>query len=221
MKTPVLLAAALCALPLAGALAQSCNSDHAPRPAALFERFINADCQDCWSDARTPAPGPSALVLDWIVPTPSGDEAPLAAAASTDALARLQDLARTAPAGTDVYTDPLIATPGRLRVAMGPAVNDYVGGVIRFTPPPGARPPLRFWLVLVEQLPAGTEGSPVARQLARNAFHGEWPGGALAELRPMRIPDNTRVERLGLVGWVQDATGRTVAAAQALCATPR
>lgn len=215
-----LATAGLCALPLVSALAQSCNSDHASRPAALFERFISADCQDCWSDARTPGPGPSALVLDWIVPAPSGDAAPLAAAASTDALARLQELARTAPAGTDVYTDPLIATPGQLRVALGPAVNDYVGGTMRFTPPPGARAPLRFWLVLVEQLPAGAEGSPVARHLARNAFHGEWTGGTLAELRPMRIPDNTRVERLSLVGWVQDAAGRTVAAAQALCAAP-
>ena len=218
MKTPALIAAGLCALPLAGALAQPCSSDHTPRPAALFERFVSADCATCWSEPRTPAPGPSALVVDWIVPTPSGDDAPLSAAATPDALARLQDVGRAAPAGTDVHTAPLIAAPGRLRVAMGPAVNDYVGAVIRFTPPPTARPPLRFWLVLVEQLPAGAEGSPVARHVARNAWHGEWPGGALADLRPMRIPDGARVERLGLAGWVQDAAGRTLAAAQAPCA---
>ncbi len=218
MKTPALIAAGLCALPLAGALAQPCSSDHTPRPAALFERFVSADCATCWSEPHTPAPGPSALVVDWIVPTPSGDDAPLSSAATADALARLQALARAAPAATDVHTDPLIAAPGSLRVALGPAVNDYVGTIIRFSPPPKARPPLRFWLVLVEQLPAGAEASPVARHVVRNAWHGEWPGGALSDLRPMRIPDGADVERLGLLGWVQDAAGRTVAAAQALCA---
>ena len=217
MKTLALMAAGLCALPLSSALAQPCSSDRAPTPAALFERFVSADCEACWSEPRTPAPGPSALVVDWIVPALSGDDAPLSAAAAPDALARLQSLARTAPAGTDVYTAPLVAAPGRLHVAIGPAINDYVGGILRFTPSRAARPPLHFWLVLVEQVPAGAEGSPVARRLARNAFHGEWAGGPLSELRPMRIPESARTERLGLVGWVQDADGRTVAAAQALC----
>ena len=32
-----------------GAWAQaSCSSDGAPRPAVVFERFINADCEACW-----------------------------------------------------------------------------------------------------------------------------------------------------------------------------
>jgi len=218
MKSLALLAAGLCML--SPAIAQTCDSDRTPTPAALFERFLSADCEACWSEPRTPAPGPSALVVDWIVPTAAGDEAPLSAAAAPDALARLQALGRAAPAGTDVFTDALAPTPGRLRVAIGPAVNDYVGGTIAFTPPHGARPPLRFWLVLVEQVPAGAEGSPVERHVARNVFQGEWAGGPLSELRPMRFPENARAERLGMVGWVQDAAGRTVAAAQALCAPP-
>jgi hypothetical protein len=69
--------------------------------------------------------------------------------------------------------------------------------------------------VLVD-IAAGAEASPVARHVVRNAWHGEWPGGALSDLRPMRIPDGADVERLGC--WAQDAAGRTVAAAQALCA---
>ncbi len=220
MKTLALMAAGLCVLPLSSALAQPCSSDRTPMPAALFERFVSADCEACWSEPRTPAPGPSALLVDWIVPTPSGDEAPLSAAAAPDALARQQSLARTTRAGTDVYTAPLVAAPGRLQVAIGPAINDYVGGILHFTPPRAARPPLHFWLVLVEQVPAGAEGSPVARHLARNAFHGEWTAGPLSELRPMRIPENTHTERLGLVGWVQDSDGRLLAAAQALCPQP-
>ena len=38
------------------ALAQThCSSDGAPKPVALFERFISADCEACWGDAATPA----------------------------------------------------------------------------------------------------------------------------------------------------------------------
>lgn len=219
MKTLALcIAAGLCSLQAPAVLAQSsCNSDRAPVPAALFERFVSADCEDCWHDPKTPAPGPSALVVDWIVPTAAGDEAPLSAAAAPDALARLHSLARAAPTGTDVHTDTVAPRPGRLRVAVGPAFNDYIGGLVRFTPPRGAQAPYRFWLVLVEGIPAGSEGSPVARRVVRNVFHGEWPSGPQADLRPLRIPDNAQASRLGIVGWVQDARGRTVAAAQALC----
>ena len=37
------------------------------------------------------------------------------------------------------------------------------------------------------------------------------------EMRPVRIPEGAKPERLRLVGWVQDAQGRVVAAAQSLC----
>ena len=75
------------------ALAQThCSSDGTPKPVALFERFISADCEACWGDAAPPAPSAKAgaVVLDWIVPSAAGDDAPLSAAATTDALPRLQ-----------------------------------------------------------------------------------------------------------------------------------
>ena len=37
------------------------------------------------------------------------------------------------------------------------------------------------------------------------------------EMRPVRIPEGAKPERLRLVGWVQDAQGRVVAAAQSRC----
>lgn len=215
---------ALHALPLAAQAA--CASTGAPAPLALFERFTSADCAACWQDAATPAPGPGALVLDWIVPGRLEDEAPLSAAATRDALARLQALGRAAPAATDVHTAPVAPAPGlRLRVGQGPAVNDYLGATATFTTGrPGAD--WRFHLLLVEHIPAGEEGSPVARNVVRNTLEGAWSKrDALSfkehlrwtELRPMRIPEGARPERLRTVGWVQDAAGRVVAAAQSVC----
>ena len=31
-----------------------CASDGQPRPLQLMERFINADCETCWTDPATP-----------------------------------------------------------------------------------------------------------------------------------------------------------------------
>ncbi len=213
------------------ALAQAhCSSDGTPAPAALFERFISADCEACWSDPATPAPGPSALVLDWLVPGTLGDEAPLSAAATRDALDRLASLGRTPPVGTDVHTAPVHGRPAvQLRVGLGPAVNDYVGATMAFrTAPVAARRPQAwtYYLLLVETLPAGTEGTAVTRNLVRNMLEGLWTEReklsnrerpAWSELRPMRIADGARPERLRAVGWVQDAQGRVVAAAQSVC----
>ena len=222
------------------ALAQaSCSSDGTPRPVAVFERFISADCEACWGDATTPAPSAhaSAVVLDWIVPGKAGDEAPLSAAATADALSRLQALGRKPPATTDVYVNPVDgAERAQLRVAHGVAFNDYLGTGIAFTPSPAApqrkttATPLAhsFYLLLVESIPAGTEGTVVSRYIVRNQFDGSWTQAhrsarskgkpwAWMETRSMRIPDGAQAERLHLVGWVQDASGRIVAAAQSVC----
>ncbi|MEZ5718949.1 MAG: hypothetical protein R3E55_10960, partial [Burkholderiaceae bacterium] len=96
---------ALHSLPLAAQPA--CTDADAAQPVALFERFTSADCASCWQDSATPAPGPEALVLDWIVPGTLGDDAPLAPAATRDALLRLHALGRAIPAATDVYTAPV------------------------------------------------------------------------------------------------------------------
>lgn len=219
--------APLLALSTPLALAQAgCSSEGTAPPLALFERFTSADCEACWHDAATPAPGTRALVLDWIVPGRLEDDAPLSAAATRDALARLESLGRAPPTATDVHTAPVEPVPGtRLRVGQGPAVNDYIGATMAFT----ARPRVARWtlhLVLVESLPAGTEGSPVARNVVRKTFEASWNhGDALLkneqprwqELRPMQIPEGAQAERLRTVGWVQDAQGRVVAAAQSVC----
>lgn len=217
----------------ASALAQaSCSSDGIPQPVAIFERFISADCEACWSDAATPAPSATAgvAVLDWIVPGKAGDDAPLSAAATNDALARLQTLGRKPPVTTDVHTAAIeAATPARLRVAHGMPFNDYLGAAIAFTPvqrnvaTPGA---MDFYLLLVESVPAGTEGTKVARNMVRKMLHGTWEKREKLskkeqmkwmETRSMRIPEGAQAERLRLVGWVQDAQGSVLAAAQSTC----
>jgi hypothetical protein len=217
----------------------SCSSDGVPVPTAIFERFLSADCEACWSDRATPGPsaGSSAVVLDWIVPGVMGEDAPLSAAATRDAVDRLQSLARAAPATTDIHVhmagDASAPAPRGLRVAHGIPFNDYVGASIHFTPPrrsakqilaaPGH---LHYYLVLAEAVPAGAEGTAVPRNIVRNMLHGIWDKREpllqkeqtkWMEARSMRIPEGARVERLRMVGWVEDSTGRAVAAAQSAC----
>lgn len=234
---PPRLTAAFASVLVAGTplLAQSqsvCSSDGQAQPVALVERFINADCGDCWSQAPALVPGPSAQVLDWIVPgTRLGDDAPLAAAALRESLERLQQLHRPVPATTDVHVSEVgagAASPGRLRVMAGPPVNDYRAAAISL--PRGkavTQPTYRYTLLLVESLPAGTEGSAAPRNLVRNVLQDSWtqanelPHGERGlrwlERRPMRMPDGTDPERMNVVGWLEDADGRVVAAARSRC----
>ena len=101
MKHTALTLTALLALHSLPLAAQPLCANAGPaQPVALFERFTSADCASCWQDYTTPAPGPDALVLDWIVPGTLGDDAPLAPAATRDALLRLQALDRAVPAAT-------------------------------------------------------------------------------------------------------------------------
>ncbi len=227
MKHTALTLTALLALHSLPLAAQPLCANAGPaQPVALFERFTSADCASCWQDSATPAPGSDALVLDWIVPSAQGDDAPLAPAATRDALQRLQALGRAVPTATDVHTAPVEPVRSlHLRVGQGPAVNDYMGATAVFSArPPGAA--WRFHLLLVESLPAGTEGSPVARNIVRNMLQGTWDKrnklsksklNRWTELRPMSFPEGAQPERLRTVGWVQDAQGRMVAAAQSVC----
>lgn len=229
------LAAAL----LAAGLAQAqgvCASDGQPSPRRLVERFIGADCADCWQQPGGPAPQAADLVLDWIVPGRQGDDAPLAGAASRDALTRLQALHRPRPGRTARHVLPVATAASdapALRVAHGVPLGGYLGTAIEYRPPapaPGRTgDPVSLWLVLVEALPAGTEGSPVARFLVRNTLQVAWNGHSLLsdaeqpearglrERRPMQIPEGAVPERLLVAGWVQDARGRVLAAARSVC----
>lgn len=211
----------------------ACTSDQAPLPLAVMERFMSADCEACWGEPATPSPHAPALVLDWIVPTASGDEAPLSAAATRDALARLQAVGRPVPESTDVFTAPVL--PGQaavarpaLRLALGPAINDYVAASVRVRAP---LQPATFWLALVEAIPQGSEGTMVSRFVVRNTFsrlldqrkqlskwkqdppHNAW----WQQIIPMRIPEGSRPERLRLMGWIETAPGEVLAGAQTVC----
>jgi hypothetical protein len=212
-----------------GAWAQSaCSSDGVPRPVALLERFISADCEACWRDAGSAKPRAGELAVDWIVPGRRGQEAPLSAAATREALARLKELGLTDPPAAATSRLPAASADHKLRVARGPAFNGYMGASVELKPGRGG--PWHAWLLLVETLPAGTEGSPVARNLVRNVLQLAWdsepaPSGQgplrLFESRPLRIPQGADPRRLQVVGWVQDARGRIRAIAQSRCATPR
>jgi hypothetical protein len=152
------------------------------------------------------------------VPGARGEDAPLATAASSDARERLRDSAKGIPPESATAFSRLRETR-RLRVAHGLPVNDYIGTSIELTQR-GAGP-WRAWLLLVEDLPAGAEGSPVARSLVRNALRLDWKAEPrqprLHESRPMRIPDGAQPERLRVIGWVEDGRGRLVAAAKSAC----
>jgi hypothetical protein len=213
--------AALAAAMLAagGASAQSsCSSDGVPRPAALLERFINADCDDCWADRQTPDAAAGTLAIDWVVPGSRGDDAPLSAVALRDGLDRLDAAKRTVP-DRSYSSFARAGAPQALRVAHGLPYNDYIGTSIELQRP---EPPAGWtaWLLLVETLPKGTEGSPVERHLVRNALRVDWPAGRTArrlETRPMQIPEGSVASRLRVVGWVEDARGKVASIAQSRC----
>ena len=215
-----------------GLLQSACYSDGQPRPAALLERFIDADCADCWRDTATPQAGRGQLAIDWIVPSAKGDDAAMSAAQSLDAARRLKQLGRAAPprsTSVDSRVDRGAARPLPLRVARGPVFNGYVGASIEVGPLPKASRgagPLTAWLLVIERVPAGTAGSPIARNLVRNSFQtalgaanavGQGAHRRYQELRPMQLPEGVDPERLQAIGWVQDARGHILTAAASHC----
>lgn len=218
-----LLIVALLTAGLADAHAQaSCSSDGQPRPAALVERFINADCASCWSDTQVTPPQKGEVALDWIVPGSRGEDAPLSAAATRDASVRLQALNMASPAQSGQVTGSSNRSR-RLRVALGQPFNDYIGTSIEMKP--AARGTWTAWLALVETIPVGTEGTAVERNLVRNLLQVPWqaarPTARLLETRSMQIPEGARAERLRVIGWVEDAGGHIRGIAQSICDAAR
>lgn len=215
------------------AQAQSfCASDGQPTPVRLMERFINADCETCWSDPATPVPGARAVALDWIVPGTRGDDAALSAVATQDALTRLDALKKSVPAKATASVHQVKGLPGaELRVAHGVPALSYLGASIEVKPvAPSVKQPLNAWLALVETLPAGSEGSPVERNLVRNLLSHTWDGrkellkdeqNRLFEARSMGIAPAANFERLRVIGWIEDNKGQVLAAAESRCVAPR
>jgi hypothetical protein len=213
-----------------GATAQSfCSSDGQATPLALHERFINAECDTCWGSPDSTQPASGTLTLDWIVPSARGDDAPLSAAATRDALARLEVLGRAAPRAADMLTQPVRSSQGdSLRVAHGVALGGYVGASIEFKP--GGQSAdisnINTWLALVETIAAGTDGTLVERNLIRNVLWLPWDvrkqlskdeQSIYRETRPMSIPSGSTPERLRVVGWVENARGQVLTASQSVC----
>jgi hypothetical protein len=215
LATTLLLAAPLAAHAL-------CTSDGVPPVATLVERFTSADCLACWRDRSGPAPPADALVLDWIVPGLKADGAALASAASDDAMERLDWLRRPTPTTSTLsVTSRREGSPVQLRLAHGDAFNDYVGTSMELED--AGDGVWLAWLMLVERIPAGAEGSPVARNVVRKVFRPEaWAkvgrgAGPLAETRSMQVPPWTRADRLRLVSVLQDGRGRIRAITRTEC----
>ena len=228
MKRLLLLLGLSAGLAQVASAQSSCSSDGQPTPVLLVERFLSADCEACW---RAPPPAPlsaGALALDWIVPSPQGEEAPLLAVASRDALLRLAALGRSAPATSLTTRTRLVrGAKEKLRVAQGLPVGDYIGASIQFTHAAARAPQhLTAWLALVETITAGTEGTPIERNLVRNVLSLNWDKPeklsktehpVFQEIRPLSISPGANPARLRVVGWLQDGRGRIVSAAQSVC----
>jgi hypothetical protein len=191
--------------------------------AAVLERFISAECSACWTDASAPAAAPDAWLLDWIVPSVRGDEAPLSAAAPDEAGGRARRVLSTGVDGerTIVHrTAARSASAMKLTVASGPAFNGYLGVQIdgRGRAPAGSG----VWIALVESVPAGTDGTPVPRQLVRAVAGPMQPrelnsGKAWRLLQAMRWPETAKPERLRARAWIERADGHLVAMAAERC----
>ena len=213
-----------------------CASDGQARPVALLERFINADCENCWKDPATPRAQANQAVLDWVLPGERGDDAPLSAVASRDGLIRLEALGQAVPRQTSARLQRIKGPAQfdgregyRLRVAHGLALSGYTGVSIELksTPSDAKKQPLTAWLALVEILPPGTEGTPVVRNLVRNVLQSNWDERKqlskkeqlrFFESRVMRLPEGLNPERMRVIGWIEDAQGQVLAAAQSRCA---
>ena len=169
-----------------------------------------AACSQCCSGIDNPN-GPRAIIRA----TPKGASAEKHVGFGRPVLAKAQQ--------PRPFLDSGFFHAHELRVAHGLAVGDHIGASLAFhAPAPSAQGPFTAWLALAEWLPAGTEGSPVARVLVRNVLTApidaqpsqKWP----QLWRPMNVPEGAQPARLGVVGWVTDARGQVIALAQARCA---
>ncbi|NRF70922.1 hypothetical protein HLB44_28345 [Aquincola sp. S2] len=214
---PWILGAGLCLL---GATAQAAASDCPRAGAPVTERFISADCADCWAAAGSAAAPAAGWLFDWITPTPAGSEAALATAAPPEAQERALRAGGPSPVAAQMLTlrSALPSAVPKLRVLSGPAWNGYFGLQLELSGrvPPGSS----GWLALVELLPAGSEGSAIERQLVRQVA-GPLPLDSakrpLSHLRALRWPESAQPTRLQARGWIEAPDGRLLAIASDRC----
>lgn len=206
----------------------SCSSDQTAAVKTIYERFTNADCEACW--IKPLVTGKLGVTLDWLAPSPAGEDAPLSAAANRDASLRLENLKIPLPK-TQQFVKTAVASSGySIRVAHGLAVAGYIGSSIELTQFPKnftAPKNLTAVLLLTEAIPKGTADSPIERSLVRNMLIESWQLApvsrkkndkqAILTRRPLSIPQGVNPDNLHVFGWVQDDTGQILAAAQSLC----
>ena len=215
------------------AIAQSsCSSDKAAAVRFINERFTNADCEVCWTKPLlTNTSGQrSGVTLDWLAPSPAGEDAPLSAAANRDASLRLENLKIPLPK-TQQFVKTAVASSGySIRVAHGLAVAGYIGSSIELTQFPKnftAPKNLTAVLLLTEAISKGTADSPIERSLVRNMLVESWqltPSSrkkndkqVILTRRPLSIPAGVNPDHLRVFGWVQDDNDQILAAAQSIC----
>jgi hypothetical protein len=200
----------------ADAAAAACQP---PAPArTLVEHFLPADCLDCWQAPGEDGAAPVALRLDWILP--AGADAPLAAAALPEAAERWRAAVR--PQAHEVARAHALpaAPPGaRLGVQSGLAWNGYMGLSFELAGSATWPADARGWVALVERVPAGADGTAVARNLVRavaGPFGLHPPAGQdrLLQVYAVRMPANAQPERLAAVGWIERDDGQVLMAAQ-------
>lgn len=199
----------------------SCSSDQAVAVKLISERFTNADCAACWT--KPMLTGTSGTTLDWLAPSPAGDDAPLSAAANRDALLRLENLKISLPKEQVVIKTDIKKSKFKVRVAHGLAVAGYIGTSIELTRFPKIKQPSRKLtavLLLTETIPKGTADSPIERSLVRNMLIDTWSTTTVTR-RPLSIPAGVNPDNLRVVGWVHDEKGRVLAAAQSKCIEPK
>ena len=211
------------------AMAQSsCSSDKTVAVKTIYERFTNADCEACWT--KPFITGKLGVTLDWLAPSPAGDDAPLSAAANRDALLRLENLKIALPKEQNIVKTGVASSGYKIRVAHGLAVAGYIGASIELKQFPknlSATKNLTAVLLLTETIPKGTADSPIERTLVRNMLIEPWVVTSasakksvkqvILTRRPLSIPAGVNPDNLHVFGWVQDSAGRVLTAAQSLC----
>jgi hypothetical protein len=191
--------------------------------AAVVERFISADCADCWSAADVASVPPQVWSFDWIAQTSAGSESPLASAANGEAQDRARRAGGPSPTGTQVLTvRSTLPRTARLKLSVqsGPAWNGYFGLRLeaRGRVPAGSS----AWLALVELIPANSEGSVAERQLVRSVagplpLDTLRPDRATSHLRALRWPETAQPTRLQARGWIEAPDGALLAIASDRC----
>lgn len=227
----VVCSGAAAAQPAAPATRPACPAAQA----ATLERLFSADCADCWSApaaqvapvaAGAAKPGPATWRFDWI--TPGTDGAPLAAGALPEAADRLARLGLTLPGTSQTLQQSHTAAAPlaglRIKASSGPAWQGYFGVQLTLQTSPRTALPAgsTAWLALVEQVSAGSDGTPVARSLLRSVagplpLSTLQPGKPMTHLRALRWPTSAEPTRLQARAWIEGPDGRLLAVAADAC----